>query len=250
MIWRAHSRAPRERPTTHGGPHALIAVALLAVLSAVPAAAFPPYRSTDAGTADPGELEVRLGALRLRRDRGDGVYSSPLLRLNFGLPRSLELITELEVRPGNGGLAHAALGAKWVPVRGSWRLGMETLMLLPVPNAGGVGVESQLAVTYQDAAGRRRLHLNGGGFYDGRVDVAQKGWRASALAEIQSGRFRPGLEVFARKVGAAPAEVLAGPGVIVNVGRLDVRLGVQVGLSAAAPDVVLNAWTATSFVLR
>ena len=228
----------------------IIAVALLAALSAVPAAAFPPYRTTDAGTADPWELEGRLGMLRLRRDRSENVYSSPLLRFNLGLPHAIELITELEARPGNGGLTHAAVGGKWVPVRGRWSLGTETLLLLPVADAAGGGIESQLAVTYRDRAGRLRLHLNGGGFYDGRVDEAQKGWRASALAEIQSGRYRPGLEVFARKIGSAPVEVLAGPGVIVNVGRLDIRLGVHVGLGAAAPDVVLDAWTATSFALR
>lgn len=225
-------------------------VALLAVLSAVPAAAFPPYRSTDAGTADPWVFEARLGVLRLRRDRGDSVYSSPLLRLNLGLPHAVELISELEVRPGNGGLTDAALGAKWVPVRGRWSLGTETLLLLPVPHAGGVGIESQLVVTYRDRREHLRLHLNGGGFYDGRADAAEKGWRASALAEIRSGRYRPGLEVFARKIGSAPVEVLAGPGVIVEVGPLDIRLGLHVGLTAAAPDVVLDAWTSTAFAVR
>jgi hypothetical protein len=40
------------------------------------------------------------------------LYSSPLLRLNFGLPRGMELISELEVRPGRAGLTDAALGAK------------------------------------------------------------------------------------------------------------------------------------------
>lgn len=229
---------------------AIITFALLAVVSTVPASAFPPYRSTDAGTADPWVFEARLGVLRLRRDRGDSVYSSPLLRLNLGLPHAVELIIELEVRPGNGGLTDAALGAKWVPVRGRWSLGTETLLLLPVPNAGGIGVESQLVVTYRDPAGRLRLHLNGGGFYDGRVDAAEKGWRASALAEIHRGRYRLGLEVFARKIGAAPVEVLAGPGVIVDVGRLDIRLGVHVGLTAVAPGVVLDAWTSTAFALR
>ena len=59
--------------------------------------------------------------------------SSPLLRLNFGLPRGVELIGELEVRPGRGGLTDVAIGAKWVPVRGRWSLGTETLLLLPVP---------------------------------------------------------------------------------------------------------------------
>ena len=229
---------------------AIITFALLAVVSVAPASAFPPYRSTDAGTADPWVLEARLGVLRLRRDRGESVYSSPLLRLNLGLPHAVELIAELEVRPGNGGLTDAALGAKWVPLRGRWSLGTETLLLLPVPNAGGMGIETQLVVTYRDAAGRLRLHLNGGVFYDGRPNVAEKGWRASALAEIQSGRYRPGLEVFARKIGAGPVEVLAGPGVIVDVGRLDIRFGLHIGLTTAAPDVVLDTWTSAAFGLR
>jgi hypothetical protein len=223
---------------------------LLAVLAATPAAAFPPYRSTDAGTADPWVFEARLGVLRLRRDGGDNVYSSPLFRLNLGLPNAVELITELEIRPGDGGLTDAALGAKWVPVRGSWSLGTETLLLLPVPNASGAGVESQLVVTYRDQAGRLRLHFNGGGFYDGRTDVAEKGWRASLLAETKSGRWRPGLEVFTRKIGSAPIEVLAGPGIIVDVGHFDIRFGLHFGLTSAAPDLVLDAWTSGEFALR
>lgn len=228
----------------------LLMLALGVVVFAAPAAAFPPYRSTDAGTADPWAFEARLGVLRLRRDRGESVYSSPLLRLNFGLPRGVELITELEVRPGRGGLADAALGAKWAPVRGRWSLGTETLLLLPVPKTGGTGVESQLVLTYRDDGRGLRLHLNGGGFYDGRPEPAEQGWRASALAEVRRGRYRPGLEVFARKIGSEPVEVLLGPGVIVDMGRVDVRLGLHVGLTAAAPDVVLDAWTATAVALR
>lgn len=225
-------------------------VTLAVIVFAAPAAAFPPYRSTDAGTADPWALEVRLGLLRLRRDRGDSLYSSPLLRLNFGLPRGVELISELEVRPGRGGLTDAALGAKWVPVQGRWSVGIETLLLLPVPDARGTGVESQIVLTYRDDARGLRLHLNGGGFYDGRPEPAEKAWRASALAELKRGRYRPGLEVFSRKIGARPVEVLLGPGVIVDIGRIDVRLGVHVGLTAAAPDMVLDAWTSTAMALR
>lgn len=74
--------------------------ALAVAVCSAPAAASPPYRSTDAGTADPWVFEARLGLLRLRRDRGDTLYSSPLLRLNFGLPRGVELISELDVRLG------------------------------------------------------------------------------------------------------------------------------------------------------
>ena len=228
----------------------LVPLVVLVALSAAPAAAFPPYRSTDADTAEPWVFEARLGVLRLRHDQGENVYSSPLLRLNFGLPHAVELISELEFRPGNGGLTDAALGAKWVPFRGRWSFGTETLLLLPVPNMSGVGVESQLVVTYRDSANRLRVHLNAGGFYDGRPAAAEKGWRASALAELKSGRWRPGLEVFARKIGSAPVEVLAGPGVIVNVGRADIRLGLHVGLTEAAPDLVLDAWTSTAFAVR
>jgi hypothetical protein len=227
-----------------------VVVGTVVALAAAPAAAFPPYRSTDAGTADPWVFEARLGLLRLRRDRGDTVYSSPLLRLNLGLSRGVELIGELEVRPGRGGLTDAAFGAKWVPVQGRWSLGMETLLLLPVPDAGGTGVESQLVLTYRDDARGLRLHLNAGGVYDGRPEPAEKGWRASALAELKRGRYRPGLEVFARKLGSGPVEVLVGPGLIVNVGRVDVRLGLHVGLTAVAPDIVLDAWTSTTVALR
>jgi hypothetical protein len=238
-------RALARRTLRHLAP-----LALVAGVSVAPAAAFPPYRSTDAGTADPWTFEARLGLLRLRRDRSDSVYSSPLLRLNLGLPAGVEVIGEAEVRPGRGGLTDAALGAKWVPLHGRWSLGNETLLLLPVPDAGGVGVESQLVATYRDDAGGLLLHLNAGGFYDGRPASAERGWRASALAELRRGRYRPGLEVFARKVGAAPVEVLAGPGVIVDLGRLDVRLGVHVGLTASAPDIVLDLWTSTDFPVR
>jgi hypothetical protein len=45
-------------------------------------------------------------------------------------------------------------------------------------------------------------------------------------------------------------EVLLGPGVIVDIGRIDVRLGLHVGLTAAAPDMVLDAWTSTAMALR
>jgi hypothetical protein len=225
-------------------------VALLTIVMASPAAAFPPYRSTDADTADPWTFEARLGLLRLRRDGAENVYSSPLLRLNLGLPHGLELIGEAEFRPGHGGLTDAALGAKWVPVRGRWSLGSETLLLLPVPDAGGTGVESQIVVTFRDDDTGLRLHVNAGGFYDARPETAEQGWRASVLAELKRGRYRPGLEVFARKIGAEPVEVLAGPGVIVAVGRFDVRLGLHVGLTAAAPDAVWDAWTSTEFAVR
>ena len=228
----------------------LVPTALLLFITSGPAYGFPPYRSTDADTADPGTLEARLGLLRLRRDEGEHLYSSPLLRLNLGVPHGLELISEFEVRPGRGGLADAAVGGKWVPLRGRWSVGNETLLLLPVSDTGGAGVESQLVLTYRDDGRGMRVHVNAGGFYDGRPEPTEKGWRASTLAELRRGRYRPGLEVFARKIGAAPVEVLAGPGVIIAMGPMDVRLALHVALTRSAPDVVLDLWASRAWSVR
>jgi hypothetical protein len=223
---------------------------LLGVVWTVPASAFPPYRSTDAGTADPWVFETRLGVLRLRRDRGDSVYSSPLLRLNLGLPGAVELITELEVRPGNGGLTDAALGAKWVPVRGRWSLGTETLLLLPVPNAGGVGIESQLVATYRDRAGRLRLHPEWWRVLRRPDRAGGKGLASERARRDQERALPTRARGFREEDRRRPVEVLAGPGVIVDVGRMDIRLSVHVGLTAAAPDVVLDAWGSTAFSVK
>jgi hypothetical protein len=70
---------------------------------------------------------------------------------------------------------------------------METLLLLPVPNAGGTGFEGPLVLTSRDDDRGIRVHLNGGGFVDVRAEPADKGWRASVVAELVR-RYRPGLE--------------------------------------------------------
>src|SRR5687768_4696051 len=116
-----------------------LVASILFLGTSAPLHAFPPYRTTDADTADPWAIEARLGLLRLKRDEGENLYSAPLLRLNLGLPRELEVISELEVRPGRGGVHDAAIGVKWVPTRGRWRVGNETLLLIPVSDTGGAG---------------------------------------------------------------------------------------------------------------
>ena len=209
--------------------------------AAASARAFPPYRSTDADTADAGALEVRLGLVRIAREDHDNTYQSPLLRINLGLPRSLELVSEFAYLPEEDRVGDAAVGFKWVPLRRAFSVGVETLALLPVSSSDdGAGVESQLLATFgKDPA---RLHLNAGGFYDARPADAQHGWRASALAEYQWGRFRPGLELFARQVWSEPVRVLAGPGIIMQVGPIDLRTALHVGLTREAPDLVGSLW--------
>ncbi len=212
------------------------------------AVAFPPYRSTDADTAEPGQLEVRLGLLGIEREDDDNAYSSPLLRANLGLPRHLELITEFEFRADEGRFGDGAAGLKWAPLRGSWSFGLETLALLPVSSKhSGSGVESQLLATFR----RKdfRIHINAGGFYDARPSETEHGWRASTLSELQLGRFRPGLEVFTKQVHSEPVQVQLGAGVIAQLGPIDVRTGVHAGLTSQAPDFVASLWVTWKWTL-
>lgn len=211
------------------------------------ARAFPPYRSTDAETANPWDLEGRLGLVRLTRDEGENSYASPLLRINFGLPHRVELTGEFEYLPADGEVGDAAAGLKWVPYFHDLSLGIEVLALLPVSSAGGAGVESQLLATERWEP--MRLHLNAGGFYDVRPDPIEKGFRASVLSELEVGRFRPGVELFAKQVWSEPVAVQAGAGVIVKLGPVDVRTGVHAGLTESAPDFVASLWIAGTLSL-
>ena len=211
--------------------------------------AFPPYRSTDAGTADPYDLELRLGLARLERKAGRTNVLSPLVRANLGLPRGFELVSELEYSPRADDLADGAIGAKWASAPGPLSVGLEALALLPVSHASsGVGIEAQLLATLR--RGQGRLHLNAGGFHDPRGGVDESGWRASALAEVERDGYRVGLELFGKDSDRGPTDVRAGAGVIYPVGRFDIRSGVHLGLTRGAPDVVVSLWVATKFPLR
>lgn len=209
--------------------------------TAAPAWAFPPYRSTDAETADPWTLEARLGLLRLQHDADVNEYASPLLRVNFGFPYRIELVSEFEYLPEEGRVGDAALGFKWIPLMEAASLGVEVLALLPVSDEGGAGVESSLLATYRFGE-LFRAHVNVAGFYDARPSPAEWGWKAGAIGEFRVGPFRPGLEIFAKRVFGAPVQLLAGPGLIVKLGPVDVRSGVHFGLTPDAADVTASLW--------
>ncbi len=228
-----------------------IAVACAAAaLAAAPALAFPPYRSTDADTADPYALELRVGLFKLERDGGETEVVAPLTRLNFGLPGKFELISELEYAPEEDAFAEGALGAKWVPVFGdAMSFGIETLALMPVrPGDQGAGVEAQLVATRWGE--RVRTHVNAGGFHDPRGADEENGWRASVLSEFPREGWRPGVELFAKQVDGEDADVRAGLGVIYDFGGLDLRAGAHAGLTDAAPDAALNVWISTKLAFR
>jgi hypothetical protein len=214
---------------------------LAAVLLAADARAFPPYRSTDAETAEPGTLEVRVGLVRVEREDHDDTYTSPLLRVNLGLVDDLELVSEFEYGPEEDRVEDGAVGLKAVSPAGPLHVGIETLALLPVSSdQSGVGVESQLVGTLRRAP--LRLHVNAGGFYDPRAADIERGWRASLLGEVEKGRARPGVELFARQVHGESIRVQAGVGAIVDIGPFDVRGALHLGLTSATPDVAVSVW--------
>jgi hypothetical protein len=211
------------------------------VLWPLRALAFPPYRSTDAETAETGELEVRLGLGRLERESADNEYTVPLARVNLGLRPNLELITEFEHPTNDESADEAAFGFKWVSPLRELRFGVETLALPPM-SAGhaGMGVESQALATLR--RGSFRVHVNAGGFYDSRPADDERGWRGSVLIEQQRGRARLGVEIFAKKARSEKARAQLGPGIILQMGSFDIRGGLHVGLTSETPDLAVSFW--------
>lgn len=220
-----------------------IALGVFVALDPALVAAFPPYRSTDAETADPGALEARLGLIRLEREGNDNEYTVPLARLNLGLRANFELIAEFEHPTDDERADEAAFGLKWASGPGAVSFGVESLALVPTSAShSGMGVESQLLATLR--RGPFRVHMNAGGFYDWRPADDERGWRGSVLAERQQGRVRVGLELFAKKTLSERLRAGLGPGVILDVGPFDVRAGLHVGLTSETPDLALSFWIA------
>jgi len=213
------------------------------VLVATPAAAFPPYRTTDADTAGAGMLEFRLGLLKIQTRGSTSERRTPLTRTNIGIGAHYEIISEFEYSPDEHRLEEGTLGFKWARLNNGFGVGVETLALLPVNSTlSGAGIESQFLATFQQE--RWQVHINAGGFYDPRAEQTEKGWRASVLAEFPRERFRPGVELFAKDARSEAARVQTGIGVIMEFERFEVRTGIHFGLSDAAPDVEASVWFA------
>jgi len=224
----------------------VFAATVLLASAIAPAAAFPPYRSTDADTAPPWTLETRLGLVRVERESSETSYESPLFRGNFGLPGHVEILTEFSHQPETGERDLAA-GFKWVPYFDSVSAGIETLALLPTLGSSGVGVESLFLSTFRSDP--LSFHVNAGGFYDPRPAEAEHGWKAGAIVEFRVLRLRPGVEVFAKGIDSEKTLLIAGPGLIVDFGGFDVRVGFHCGLTREAPDLVSSVWVTTAIPL-
>ena len=210
--------------------------------------AFPPYKSTDADTAALSTLELRFGIVQIEHDNGSSKFISPLLRANFGIPYQLEIVSEFEYIPEDNTLGDGAVGIKWVPLRGDFSLGMETLILLPVRNGDDdkVGLESQLVATFPLKDRGLVIHINGGRIHDPRGNDTENGWRASVLTELTNNPYRPGLELFTKHINGRSTDIRLGMGIIKSLGRFEFRSAVHFGLNSHSPDVIFNLWLSTN----
>ena len=220
---------------------AAIAGLLVGLALAPNTQAFPPYRSTDAETAGDDVVELRLGLLRIQRRDGESSRLMPLTRLNFGMGSHYEVVTELEYAPDDHELDEGALGFKWANLDGTLGFGVETLILLPVQSdQRGAGVESQFLTSLKHD--EWRVHFNAGAFHDPRGGETLRGWRGSVLAEFPRERWRPGVELFARREHGGATRAQLGFGAIAPLERIEIRTALHVGLSDAAPDIEGNVW--------
>ena len=223
-------------------------VVLVMMLVPVGVMAFPPYKSTDADTADPWVFEMRVGLLRWKNDGGENEPIAPLGRYNLGLPYRLEAIVEFEYSQDDHA-SDLAAGGKWIPF---WwpevSAGMEVLALLPSGGQDGMGVEAQAVATWRNDT--FQVHFNAGGFYDGRFEEPEKGWRAGTLVECCMDGCKPGIELFGKQVSGEDVQLSAGAGVIIPVGCLQLRIGARAGITDSAPDFDASLWVAGKIPLK
>jgi len=148
---------------------------LLMACSAIPAFAYRPFVSTDAAVADPGDVEVELGAIGFRSGHGPTSIVAPTIIGNLGIAQDLELVGEFKLV---NDLSHAeedptrfedtAVSLKWIPHEGVLQehgttpsIGVELSLLVPTldgqhrPGGELVGIMSGTGFGFT-------YHLNGG----------------------------------------------------------------------------------------
>ena len=137
--------------------------------------AYRPFVSTDAAVADANELEIELGYVTLRRERGENTFLVPSLILNYGLLRDVELVGEFRVaRTPNGdvNLIDPALFVKAVVKEGVLQerdgvgIAVEAGPLLPSTVRGDDGVGFEATGIASARMATLTVHLNLGGGVD------------------------------------------------------------------------------------
>jgi hypothetical protein len=153
----------------------LAGVLLLVACTTTGAFAYRPFVSTDAAVADPGDVEVELGAVGFRSGGGRTSVVAPSVIGNLGIAKDMELVGEFKLV---NDLSHAeedrtrfedaALSLKWVAREGVLQgrgttpsLAVELSALVPALR-GEHRPGGELAAIMSATASGWTYHLNGG----------------------------------------------------------------------------------------
>lgn len=232
---------------------------VFSVVSAIDAAfgcqcafAYRPFVSTDAAVADEHTWDIELGFVNLSQEDGQTTVATPSLRVNYGLRKNWEVVGEADVQMYQEGpdrdseLREPGLSLKGVVREGVLQhqqgpsVALESGILLPstVRGEGRTGFEGLGVVSGRlfDVV----YHLNLGGELD-RHELNPNGLWGVIIEYPFEGKIRLVGEVTGVVKRRDVPENSGLLGIIVEVGRVDVDVGVRAGLSAAAPD-----WGVTS----
>jgi hypothetical protein len=195
------------------------ALALLVVLSPLPARAYRPFNSTDAAVADRGRVEIELGPIGLLEEGPDRFVVAPSVIFNWGIVERCELVLEGRqfVRLGSNAAGEPrlrvddnALSLKTVVREGVLQeksgpsVAAELGALLPaIHGEGGAGVE--LAAIASQRWEALTMHLNGAASW---TRAHAPGWFGGLIAELHDAwTVRPVTEVFVESERGLPVTV-------------------------------------------
>jgi len=167
------------------------AVFIAILLAPDEAAAYRPFKSTDADVVDRGALEIELGALTVERDDGRTGYITPGLILNYGLTGALELVGEFELEnpPGDpwqiadpGLFLKAQLKEGALQDRSGLSIAAELGALLPSSKEGENDLGGEAILIASGALSSFTYHVNFGG---GGVDrLGSAFWKWGVIGEL------------------------------------------------------------------
>src|SRR5207248_10227640 len=87
-------------PMKGQGATAALAAAAVFICWCGPAEAYRPFDGTDAAVAEPGEMEIELGAVEYLRVGSERVLFAPNVRINYGVAPGWEAVLEGELAHG------------------------------------------------------------------------------------------------------------------------------------------------------
>ncbi len=174
--------------------------------------AYRPFYSTDADVEEKGKVELEVGVLELEFST-EGTFNSPLLVVNFGLGKGLELVGEVEAHhdfkgflPKDAELSEENLLVKWVIREGALQdregvsVALEGGLSFPSGESSGAEITAIFSGRFSDLT----WHFNFGprlgrgetGYFAGFILESPEFYRLRAVGEWAYEKDEEGGEAF------------------------------------------------------